>query len=99
LVPTARIAAFAPPTIKAVGFADVSVGVDVGVLTERFAVALPPPGEGLATVTASFPAVASSATERLNVNCVGLTSVGVWAAVPTWTVDAPMKFAPLIVMV
>jgi hypothetical protein len=60
---------------------------------------VPPPGAGLVTVTAAVPAEAVPAPGMAAANCVALTNVVVRAAPPKLTIEAAMKFVPLIVSV
>ena len=70
---TVRVKAL-PPAVALAGARLVIVGTGLGALMAKgFAVDVPPPGEGLKTVTWAVPAVAMSAAVIAAVNCVALT--------------------------
>jgi hypothetical protein len=58
-----------------------------------------PRGAGLVTVTATMPVDAIASAGMAAVNCVELTNVVVNATPPRLTIEAAMKFVPVIVSV
>jgi hypothetical protein len=81
------------------GLTKLSVGTGLGalVMVKVIALEVPPPGAGLVTVTAGVPVEAMAAAGMAAVNCVELTNVVAGADPPKLTIEAAMKFVPLIV--
>jgi hypothetical protein len=69
------------------------------VIVKFTAFEVPPPGAGLVTVTPSISTEAIAVAGMAAVNCVALTNVVVAAIPPKLTIEAAMKFVPLIVRV
>ena len=91
----------APPTEAPLGLREVITGMGfVALVMVKFtALEVPPPGSGLVTVTNAVPAEATAAAGMAAVNCVELTNVVACADPPKLTIEAAMKFVPLIVSV
>ncbi len=86
------------PTVAALGERLLIAGT--GLFTVKFtAFEVPPPGEGLTTVTETVPAVAMSPADIAAVNCVPLTNVLARALPFHCTVEPETKFVPLTVSV
>ena len=86
------------PTVAEAGERLVIVGT--GLFTVKFTeFEVPPPGEGLTTVTETVPAVAMSPADIAAVNCVPLTNVLARALPFHCTVEPETKFVPLTVSV
>jgi hypothetical protein len=89
-----------PPATAVLGDSEVSVGLGFGaVIVNVCGLDVPPPGEGVNTVTEAVPAVAMSAAPICAVSCVLLPNV-----VARWlpfhcTMDELMKFVPVSVSV
>jgi hypothetical protein len=62
-------------------------------------VEVPPPGDGLLTVTGKVPSICSAEDGTVAVSCEADTKVGVTGVVPKITVDAGVKLLPSMVIV
>ena len=87
-----------PPAVTLAGDSEVNAGTGLFIV-KVCPPEVPPPGAGLNTVTVAVPAVAMSAAVIDAVTCVALTYAVVRLDPFHCTVDAPMKFVPLIVSV
>jgi hypothetical protein len=78
-----------------------SSGLDVLLVIVKFSAPeeVPPPGEGLVTLTTAVPVEAMLLAGMAAVNWVELTNVVAGAEAPKWTFEAATKFVPLIVRV
>ncbi len=88
----------APPAVAVAGDSEESVGGGL-MMVKATAFDGPPPGKGLATVTAWEPADAMSAAVMLAVNCVALTNDVVRAEPPHSTATPETKLLPFTVRV
>jgi hypothetical protein len=82
------------------GDSDLMIGT--GLAEERIVncwLALPPPGAGLVTVTVTGPAVANEVAGTITTSCVGVCDWIGSGVAPKLTVEAAMKFVPVIVSV
>jgi len=86
------------PRVVLVGLMDVSVGARLFTV-KVCAVVVPPPGAGFVTVTLTDPAVATSAAGTVTTNCVDVCELGFSTFPPKFTVELPMKFVPVSVIV
>jgi len=85
-----------PPAVALEGDKDVKLGTRL-VIVNVTALEVPPPGEGLKTVTLAEPAVATSAAAIVAVNRVLLINVVILLPAFHWTVEALTKPVPLTV--
>ena len=89
-----------PPSAAITGLGDTLEMTGTGLLTASVRVVeVPPPGEGLKTVMARLPAVATSEDGMAAVNFVALTNVVVRAEPLTCTAEPETKLLPLTVRV
>jgi hypothetical protein len=97
---TAKVKACAPAGAQ-LGSRELIVGMGfVPLLMGKLTILeVPPPGAGLVTITAAMPAEAIAAAGMAAVNCVELTNVVVGVVPPKLTIEAAIKFAPLMVSV
>lgn len=75
----------------------VGTGFVALVMVKFTAFDVPPPGAGLVTVTADAPVDEMAAAGMAAVNCVELTNVVVGEVPPKLTIEAAMKFVPVMV--
>jgi hypothetical protein len=83
----------APPAVALAGESEVAVGTGLLMVKVR-AADVPPPGEGLATVTETVPPVVMSLAGTVALSCVLLTSVVVSPVPFHCTTELETKFVP-----